>query len=87
MKIRCYDNLGRSFDRYTVVFTEAENGWYTYLGMSENPYHPQGFGQHGQSKYPIDKPSYKHLGRRIAFSKLPENCKKLVISDLEQLTK
>ena len=77
--IRCYDNGGESFDRYTVVFTR---GKYCYLGMSAHPSHPQGFGQHGE--WPQGSPAidrlggYSHLGRKINFSELPEDCQKLV---------
>jgi len=46
--IRIYDNGGASFDRYTVVFmNEPEYQPARHaLGMSEHPFHPQGFGQH-----------------------------------------
>jgi hypothetical protein len=88
--VRCYDNGGKTFDRYTVVFT----GRYThktrqcfwYVGMSENPFHPQGFGQHGEQKYlPIDRPTYGHIGKKIKFEQLPTDCKKLVIQDYKDL--
>ena len=84
--IRCYDNQGKTFDRYTVVFTgrytHKTNGSFWYVGMSTNPFHPQGFGQHGESeRMPIDKPTYSHIGKKIKFENLPEDCKKLVIQD------
>jgi len=84
--IRCYDNGGRSIDRYTVIFT----GHYThktghafwYLAMNSEPFHPLGFGQHGESNYtPIDRPRYSHLGKKIKFEDLPEDCQKLVKQD------
>ena len=56
--VRCYDNGGESLDRYTCVFTgrytERTGGQHWYLGMSEHPFHPQGFGQHSDSRFPID---------------------------------
>jgi hypothetical protein len=83
--IRCYDNNGKSFDQYTVVFTgrytNKTNNEFLYVGMSKNPYHPQGFGQHGYSDCPIDRPTYSHLGKKIKFDDLPGNCQKLVLSD------
>jgi len=91
--VRCYDNGGRSFDRYTVVFTGRYNNMgikrgmrktstFYYVGMSANPFHPQGFGQHGESEgSPIDRPTYSHLGKKIKFEQLTENCKKLVLDD------
>jgi hypothetical protein len=83
--IRCYDNGGRSFDRYTVVFTgrytHKTGGAFLYLGMSENPFHPQGFGQHGESQQRIDYPKYSHIGKPIPFNALPEKCRELVLAD------
>jgi len=83
--VRCYDNGGTSADRYTVVFTgrytHKTNGGFWYLGMSTNPFHPQGIGQHGDSNSPIDTPSYKHLGKKIKFTDLTAECQKLVLQD------
>ncbi len=93
LPIRCYDNGGKTFDRYTVVFTKPDHvTWgneppiyfYSYIGMSSDPFHPQGFGQHGESgNCPIDKPSGKHLGRKIQFRSLPPDCQKVVLQDLK----
>lgn len=81
--IRCYDNGGASIDRYTVVFTgrykQNTGGVFWFLGMSSNPFSPQGFGQHGESEDQIDTPSYGHLGKKIKFEDLPEDCQKLVL--------
>jgi hypothetical protein len=50
--------------------------------MSANPFHPQGFGQHGESNHmPIDKPTYSQLGKKIKFNDLPIDCRKLVVSN------
>lgn len=90
--VRCYDNGGESFDRYTVVFTKKaliavdKTRYFLYVGMSANPFHSQGFGQHGESNWnPIDRPTYGHLGKKISFTQLPDDCKKLVISDYKDL--
>lgn len=87
--IRCYDNRSRSTDRYTVCFTgrygHKTAGEFYYLAMNASPFHPQGFGQHSSSKAPIDKPTYSHLGKRIAFRDLPEDCRKPVLSDYKNL--
>lgn len=105
--VRCYDN-GRaaaedgSFDRYTVCYTNNFKRYrkdpkqsLLYVGMSTYPFHPQGFGQHGESYYMLDIPGRSrgpvsvgrkcHLGVRILFKDLPPDCKKLVISDLQEL--
>jgi hypothetical protein len=86
--IRCYD-YPASFDRYTVVYTghytQNTGGQFWYVGMSTYPFHPQGFGQHGESDRPIDRPAYGHLGKKISFNDLPDDCKKLVIQDYTAL--
>ena len=86
--VRCYDNggteKGGSFDRYTVVFTghyKKDGYYFEYLGMSARPFHPQGFGQHGESQTQIDYPTYSHLGKKISFGQLPEDCKLCVLQD------
>lgn len=98
--VRCYDSGPDEFDRYTAVFTgrTAVNRYpggiceYPYLAMSEFPFHPQGFGQHGATKDgPCDvrKGSWggppigrsNHLGKRIKFSDLPIDCKLCVLQD------
>ncbi len=86
--VRCYDNGGPekengTIDRYTVVFT----GHYThktgrqhwYLAMNGAPFHPQGFGQHGESATQIDYPVYSHLGKKVKFDDLPEETKQCVL--------
>ena len=91
--IRCYDNGGESFDRYTVLYTKI-NGYHAYVGMSEMPFHPQGFGQHGEHDCAIDAidgvwpPAVgrkNHLGTRITFADLPTDCQKLVMNDYKDM--
>jgi len=87
--IRCYDDP-HTADRYTVVFTKKRvnkgcfprphhRGQFWYLGMSSMPFHPQGIGMHGESDELIDRPTYSHLGKRIKFENLPEDCQKFVV--------
>ena len=86
--IRICDNGGKSIDRYTVVYAgnyQGRKGICHYVGMSNDPYHPQGFGQHGESKEIIDYPKYSHLGKKITFKDLSPNCKDLVIQDYKKL--
>jgi len=87
--VRCYDNGGTdkpggSSDRYTVVYTGRKGGG-NYIGMSAYPTHPQGIGQHGESQFPIDRPTYGHLGRKIRFEALPPDCQKVVLSDYKDI--
>ena len=80
MKVKIYDNGGRSFDRYTAVYVtepKERDGSYPARGMSKNPFHPQGFGQSCSAKLG------RHLGKLIKFDDLPEDCQKLVLQDCE----
>ena len=108
--IRAYDNggvdNGGSVDRFTVVYTGKYRtigtkrgsarvlGDFQYVAMSALPFHPQGFGQHGESPHQIDVNEWgfapamgrkNHLGRRIPFSQLPADCQKLVMSDYRSI--
>lgn len=78
--VRFYDNGGKTADRYTAVYMgypERQPGVYAARGMSENPFHPQGFGQ-----FTSAMPG-RHLGKRIKFSQLPKDCQALVTQDLK----
>jgi hypothetical protein len=46
------------------------------VGMSSNPFHPQGFGQHCSAM------PGKHLGKRVPLASLPPDCQALVGQDL-----
>lgn len=74
-KVRIYDNGGKTADRYTAVFMdepERPAGIFGALGMSEKPFHPQGVGMHCSAA------PGKHLGKRITYEQLPEDCQKAV---------
>src|SRR6185312_10755629 len=80
--LACYDNGGRSIDRYTVRYgeplcDESMGRNVPYVAMNDAPFHPQGFGQHGEM------PSYNRgvLGRKIRYADLPEDCQRLVTQD------
>jgi hypothetical protein len=78
-----YDNGGETFDRYTVIFKAFRaRGYglvYPYIGASSHPFAPQGFGQHGESRYSIREP---HLGKRIAFDDVPPDVQMFIIQEL-----
>ena len=85
--IRAFDSP-EYLDRYTVIFTKKANTnsygerWFIYVGMRTMPFHPQGFGQHGE----MDDPrGGKHLGKRIPFSALPVDCQTLVMNDYKDI--
>lgn len=72
--LRCYDNGGATFDRYTILpprWARDEyaypNGQWNAIGASEHPFHPQGFGQHCTASVG------RHLGKRVAWSSLPRD--------------
>ena len=83
--VRCYDAGEAMGDRYTVVFTgkyrHLTGHEQCYRSMSAYPFHPQGIGMWGSSPREIDRPSYKHLGKRIPFDQLPPDCQKLAMAD------
>lgn len=97
--LRVYDNGGETADRYTVLFTghagvlrvSGRPSGYWFVSMSQNPQHPQGFGQHGFSQhFPLDAQQNRrpprvgrknHLGTRITFGDLPEACQRLVFDN------
>jgi hypothetical protein len=75
--VHIYDNGGDTADRYTAVYLNepAGNGLFTARGMSDKPFHPQGFGQLCSAE------DGDYLGKRIQFDNLPRDCQKLVLSD------
>lgn len=96
--VRVYDNGGESIDHYTVVFSgnyPGRNGECTYLSMNGAPFHPQGFCQHGAARFIIDAPQgwapaigrKCHLGIRIPFATLPDDCQTVVLRDYKELWK
>lgn len=77
-----YDNGGKSFDRYTAIYGaplwEPSMGHTVpFRGMSEDPCHPQGFGQWGEMQ------SYDRAacGRKVKFSDLPEQVQRQIVRD------
>jgi len=97
--VRCYDSgPDGSADRYTAVFSgryRKLDREFHYLGMSAHPFHPMGFGQHGETCLrPCDVNGWGfapamgrrcHLGRRVPFSALPADCQRLVLEDYGEI--
>lgn len=93
--VRCYDNEGETADRYSVIFTgryrQMTGGETQVLSMSGSPFHPQGVGLHGgymnipdvgpKGQWPPAVGRRNHLGLRILFKDLPEDCRRLVLAD------
>lgn len=75
--LRCYDNGGRSYDRYTIIpprqaheYREDRAGLFMAIGASERPFNPHGFGQC------VSATPGPHLGRRVRWDALPEDVQK-----------
>lgn len=81
--LACYDNGGKSIDRYTVLFGGslfderllAQRKVFC-LAMSGAPTHPQGFSQWGEMKA-YDRAA---CGKHIRWLDLPEHVRKHVIA-------
>jgi len=80
---RIFDAGPEMIDRYTVAFKghylKAYGMVYPYLAASSLPFHPQGFGQHGEAKQFL---TGKHLGRRIRFEDAPTDVQKFICQNL-----
>ena len=80
MKYLCFDNGGESFDRYTIFY--KANGWQPwrdYIAASDNPFHPQGFGQHGESREFWRRADMAHIGKPIRFASLPPDVQRFAL--------
>ena len=81
---RIFDTgLDGSVDRYTIAFKGYRprnlEMWYPYLAANNCPFHPQGFGQHGESKTFI---TGRHLGKRVAFESLPVDVQTFILQSI-----
>ncbi len=88
--VRCYDNNGKTADRYTIVFSRLQGIGYKgclYLGANNQPFYPQGIGMTCEAPSAIDKPGYSHLGKKIKFESLPLDVKKLVLDMYKDIWK
>jgi hypothetical protein len=87
--IRCFEQKRNpAIDRFCVVYTRANvwggkemHGRVFYVAMSDKPFHPLGFGQHGEA----EQGSFRAIGSRVEFSSLPADCQKLVKQDYAEL--
>lgn len=76
----------RTIDRYTVFYVEPvtdDGDTFAYVAMNAAPFHPQGFGQHGElSAHQVRSFRYDNSHRACRWSDLPPDCKRLVLQDL-----
>ena len=79
LNIRCYDNGGKTADRFTVVYLgkpERARNTFAARGMDSTPFHPQGIGMSCTAV------PGRHLGLRVNLKDLPADCQQLVRADL-----
>ena len=79
--VKVYDSGPDFLDRYTAVYLDFPGyklNEFVAVGMSSNPFSPQGFGQH------MECSPGTHLGTEIEFGNLPTDCKKLIEQDLKK---
>ena len=77
-RVRVYDNGGATLDRFTAVYIgqPCGGGLFEARGLSDNPFHPQGFSQFTAA---ADGP---HLGKRVPLNALPADVKRAIYLDL-----
>lgn len=81
MKLKVYDNDGKTFDRYTIIIDDE------VIGVSLNPDSPNGFCCHccHESELNYDPDS---IGERAPFNGLPDNVRnmiiQIIISEIEE---
>ena len=80
--LACYDNGGRTFDRYTALYGAPL--WVPSMGrmvparfMSAHPSHPQGVGMFGE----IEAWNRDVLGRKVRFKDLPPDVQACIVRD------
>jgi hypothetical protein len=76
----CFDNKGKTADRYTVLFggslwEESMGRKVPYLGMSDSPTSPQGVSMWGEVEA-----SWRPSHQRVRWLDLPEHIRQHVIA-------
>lgn len=87
------DDGGASADRYTIFDSRPDvYGNHQFGAFDKNPYHPMGFGQHGEISHRAfeehRRGRFRALGKSIKLEDLPENAqrfaKKFMQDSLEE---
>jgi hypothetical protein len=83
------DNGGKTADRYTLFDTKPMDNVIHYIGFDNNPYHPQGFGQHGElspSQFRLHKNErFRALGKVVKLETLPPQAQKFAKSFMDDM--
>ena len=75
--MRIYDNGGRSFDRYTVIFHDGD-----CLGIGDTGNVPNGFCMHVGSIHDGSVVEGSHLGERITLAQMTTQARAAVRGEL-----
>ena len=73
MKIKVYDNGGKTFDRYTVILSCG-----SIIGMSENPLSPQGFNQYCGDIKDYKLENNEMIGQKVSIKDLSDDVKQAI---------
>ena len=82
---RIWDNGGETADRYTVIFKARRHRgrlYWPYLASGDAPFHPQGFGQHGEFTSREQAKGGKHLGKRVPFEAVPQDVQRFILQSI-----
>lgn len=80
VRIRVYDNGGRTIDRYMVIYMLGENYWF-WRSMDERPAWPLGFNQFGGSEETKFK-YQRRYGKPVKFDDLSPEVQEAVCNGL-----
>lgn len=83
--VRCYalPDDG-SFDRFTVVFTGRASAMRSPGTATQWPY--LCLSGHGHTyDQPADRPTSRHLGRRVPFSAMPDGLRRTALEDYREI--
>lgn len=71
---KIFDNDGKTFDRFTLINSNGD-----VFSFSDNPFHPQGFGQFNGNVKDWKNFSTDTIGKEISIDELPEGCLVFVV--------
>ena len=85
MKYLCFDAGPELIDRYTVFYKNSGwQPWQYYIAASTRPFHPQGFGQHGEVPGFWKRAEAAHIGQPIRFAKLPPDVQRFALNQAQE---
>ena len=73
MKIKVYDNGGKTFDRYTVILSDG-----SIIGMSKNALSPQGFNQYCGDVKDYQLKNNEAIGQKVSIKSLSDEVREAI---------